>query len=493
MSNRRLSTGTMVAFGIGQTAETLRTVGSTTFLLFFYTQVVGLSGTLTALALSLSLILDALIDPLVGALSDRTRSRWGRRHPFMIAGMLPLPVLFYATFNPPALSSGGYFAWLLGTTLLTRIALSVFHVPYTALAAEMARDYTQRSTVFAYHTFFGMLAFSAAPGIALRFFFPTTEQFNPGLLNVDGYRGFSLAYGLAMFVSIGISIAGTWREIPHLTQQPTRDAFSVLRAFKDIVQVFHNHSFRVLFFGFLLASLMLAAESVLWPYMQPYFWELTTEQMSLFSLVAFAGLACGMPLVPIVTRWLDKKKTLVLSCLVSIGLVHAPIVLRLLDPPWFPKNGSPVILPMLLCCSFATLLLSPLIYATLSSMFADIADEHELETGERREGIIFASRSLALQLIQSAGVTLGGVLLDLITFPKGARAGTVPAEVLWNLGLMPVAAAAINACGVLLYTRYRLNRRRHAEIVSELAARRASLTASPRGPEPVTALSAPAE
>jgi glycoside/pentoside/hexuronide:cation symporter, GPH family len=475
---RRLSVRTMIAFGLGQGGESLRTLGASTFLLFYYQQIIGLSGSLTALALSLSLIVDALIDPVVGALSDRTHTRWGRRHPFMIAGMLPLGVLFYATFNPPELSQAGYFGWLLATVVLTRISMSVYSVPYTALAAELAQDYTQRSTLFGYAIFFGTLATMLAPAVAMRVFFPTTPEYNPGLLDPAGYHGFALAFAIAMVVMTGASIVGTWRQIPYLSKVPSRHAFSLKRAAIDLKEAFRNHSFRVLFFGFLLASLMAATEGVFLPFMGPHFWGLTTEQISIFALTSLGGLVVSMPLMPIATRRFDKKNTLVASCLISLTAWHIPILLRLIDPPWFPANGSPWIMPILLASNFFVAAVSPLIFASLASMFADITDEHELEIGERREGTIFAARSLALQLIFSAGITMGGVVLDLIHFPSGARTGTVPADVLRNLGLVMLGAAALNGCGVMLYMRYRLDRKRHAEVLVELASRRASAAGS---------------
>jgi Na+/melibiose symporter-like transporter len=467
----------MIAYGLGQGGESLRNLAAASFLLFYYQQVIGVPAGLTALVLSLSLVVDALIDPLVGAWSDRVKTRWGRRHPFMIAGMLPLGLLFYLTFSPPQLSQNGYLLWLLGTVVLTRIALSIYHVPYTALGAEMSRDYMQRSTLFSISVFFGALATMIGPGIALRAFFPTTEQYNPGLLNPDGYRWFAIWFSVAMMAMTGISVIGTWREIPHLSTTPSQHAFSLRRALGDFREAFRNRSFRVLFFGFLLATLMSATEGVLMPFMGPHFWGLTTEQMSLYALSSLAALLISLPLVPVATRRFDKKRVLIASCLISLLAWHAPILMRILGVPWFPANGSPLLMPTLLAISFVAAAMAPMIFATISSMFADITDEHELEVGERREGTIFAARSLVIQLIYSAGVTIGGFLLDMIKFPKAARSGSVPADVLHNLGLIWVIAGLFSVVGVLLYSRYRLDRARHAEIVAELAAKRAAARA----------------
>ena len=118
------------------------------FVLFYYKQVLGLSGTLTGLAIALSVVWDAISDPLVGAWSDRLRSRWGRRHPLMVAAVLPLALSFIALFWPPQQVLGSQltmFYWLLGTVLLLRTALTFFMVPYFALGAEISTDITPQT------------------------------------------------------------------------------------------------------------------------------------------------------------------------------------------------------------------------------------------------------------------------------------------------------------------------------------------------------------
>jgi GPH family glycoside/pentoside/hexuronide:cation symporter len=114
-------------------------------------------------------------------------------------------------------------------------------------------------------------------------------------------------------------------------------------------------------------------------------------------------------------------------------------------------------------------------------MFADIVDEHELDTGHRREGIVFAARAFLVKAISSVGIMLGGWVIDLIAFPRGAHAGTVPEDVLWNLGLFQAPLPSIFVfIGVIFYGGYRLDRHRHAEIAAALALRRAG-SESPAG------------
>ena len=470
----RLNMPTMIAYGVGQLGESLRTVGYTTFLLFYYNQVLGLSGSLTSLALGVSLIVDAVSDPIVGAWSDRTRTALGRRHPFMIAGALPLGFLFYATFNPPALSANGCFLWLLVTATLTRLAISLYQGPHLALGAEMARDYSQRSTLYSINTAFVFLATYGAQVVALRLFFPTTEDFDPGLLNPRAYRSFSLTFAVAMVVAMGIAIVGTYREIRFLPAAVNRHAFSLRRAIADVADVFRNASFRALFFGMTFTMLTLAAESVLKPYMDLHFWGLTTEQMSWRPVAIMCGVIVALPLVPALTRRLDKKMTLIAAGAVSVTAIHLSVLLRLIAPDWFPRNESPLVLPILLAQDAVMGLSSILTYGAVYSMIADVCDEHELEIGERREGVLFAARAFTQQIVQSIGIAAGGVLLDVIAFPKGARVGSVSEATLAQLGLIPLGAAAIYLIGLYCYGRYGIHRTRHESILLQLEKQRSS-------------------
>jgi GPH family glycoside/pentoside/hexuronide:cation symporter len=467
---RRLSLPVMAAFGVGQAAEGIKGTAFNTFLLFFYQQVLGVPGTLTGLALAIALVFDAVTDPVAGSLSDKIRTRWGRRHPFLMVSALPLGLAFFALFNPPGnLSQLGLFAWLACFATLIRGSLTFYHVPHLALGAEMAHDYNQRSTLFAFSTLFSALGGALLAFFAYRLFFPTTEEFNPGLLNGDGYRDFSIVAGVAAVLSILICIAGTWREIPFLRTPPPSAKFSPAKVVQEMVDLFGNKSFRALFFGMLLATTSLAVEAVFAPYMGVHFWGLTTEQLSLIPLVLIVGLLLSLPLTPIITRLFDKKRAVVILAIATVVNMNFMIVMRLLDVSWFPDNDSPWILRLMLFRYLVTAMIAPIIFTSINSMFADIADEHQLETGERREGIIYSARSFTQKATGAIGVIIGGAIIDIIAFPSGARAGSVDADTIWWLGFCEGPATSIfTITGVLFYMRYRIDRHRHAEILREL-------------------------
>ena len=468
----KLTFPTMVSFGTGQVSEAVKNAGFNVFLLFYYNQVIGVSATATSIALAIALVFDAFTDPLAGSISDKHSGSWGRRHPFIFLSALPLAATFFFLFNPPdSLNEFGLVIWLTVFAILVRASMTFYHVPHLALGAELAEDYYQRSTLYAFSTFFGYMGGVVFVPISYRVFFPTTEEFNPALLNEEAYFSWSIFAGILMVFAILICVFGTRKEIPRLREKVSNLSsnfeWNALR--RELFDAFSNVSFRTIFFGMILCMFIISVEAVLGPFMGFHFFEMTTEQLSLFSIGQLLGLMLSVLFVPLVTTRFDKKPTLISCALLVVVLVNIPIVLRLVDFDWFPQPGSNSLLVILVINSGITTMLAIALFATVNSMFADIADEHELETGERREGIIFSARSFANKATASAGLVFGGVLLDYIDFPRGAVTGEVSEEIVWQLGFIAGPATSIfTILGVLLFFRYKIDRARHREIIGLL-------------------------
>jgi GPH family glycoside/pentoside/hexuronide:cation symporter len=477
LDNHKLGFGTMAAYGFGQIAEAIKNSGFSIFLLFYYNQVLQVSATGTSIALAIALVFDAVTDPLAGSLSDKARTRWGRRHPFILAAAIPLALTFYLLFNPPVgLSELANLSWLVIFAVLVRAAMTFYHIPHLAMGAEMTEDYNQRSTMYAFNTFCGFMGGAIFVPLSYRLFFPTTPEFNPALLNQAAYSPWAMFAGGIMIFAIVVCVVGTAKQIPRMREksaQPPQEKFGPARLLMEMRQAFRNKSFRAIFFGMMLGTFILTVEGVFNPFMGFHFWGMTTEQLTYLPLGSVVGLVLSMFLIPVVTRRFDKKPTLIGSALLTILNVNIPIVLALADFSWFPERGSTLLLIVLVISTGITTTLGPIIFATLNSMFADITDEHEIEVGERREGIIFSARAFALKATGSLGLIFGGVLLDYIAFPRGATMGSVPEDIVWQLGFIAGPATSVfTFFGMLLYLGYRIDRKRHAEIVDELDRRR---------------------
>ena len=309
----------------------------------------------------------------------------------------------------------------------------------------------------------------------LTFFFPTTDEVTHGMLNVEGYRPFSIAAAIGIAVSIGLCVAGTVKEIPHLPVANFKSAerFHPRRLLREVTTAFGNHSYRMLVGGLFCAVILLGIEATFMVYMYVHFWGMETENMRWIGPTMLCALPFSVLLAPLLTQHFDKRRTLIGLSIVIIVCNNIMNCLRLFTD-WLPENGSFELLAMLLVFVFTSGLAGPSVMITLNSMFADIADEQELLTGERQEGIIFSARSFAFKAGGALATVLGGIGLDVIEFPRGAAPGEVPTEVLFSLGIIAGPLTSIVGLAILgFYLGYRLDRARITEIQLELAERRA--------------------
>ena len=473
MTVRKLPIKTKLYWGVGQVGEGVKNIAFNAFLLFYYNQILGVSASLTSVALGIAILFDAVSDPVAGSISDRFDSRWGRRHPFMVASAVPLALTLFLLFSPPAgMSEMFYFVWVMVFAIAVRTVLTLYQIPHLALGAEMAKDYVDRSSIFSFGLLFGAVGAYAFYFIMLSTYFASTPDLPHGLYNTGGYTfmaGWAAAIAL---LAILLCAWGTRSEIPFLSKSaPARTPFGPTRLFGELKVAFSSPSYRSIFLGLMLGTVVVAIEAVFQPFMGVHFWELQTEELRWIPIAVLAGIPVGTMIAAPLTRVFDKKWCLIGPAAISIVIANVLIVLRLLE--LLPPNGDPVILKLILLTSFSGAVTAPVIFITINSMFADIADELEVTTGERQEGVIYAARAFAGKAANAAGTVFGGLALDLIAFPKQAPPGTVSPDVIFNLGLVQGPVTSIfTFCGLLLYMRYRLTRERHAEITAVLVQRR---------------------
>ena len=152
-ANRAVSFSRKTAYGFGAVAFGVKNNGFDYFFLIFYSQVMGVSAYLVSLALMIALIVDALSDPLIGYLSDNTRSRWGRRHPFMYGAAIPAAIAYYFVWNPPAhLTGDALFPYIVTIAILVRTLVTLYEIPSSSLVAELTEDYDERTNICLLYT-----------------------------------------------------------------------------------------------------------------------------------------------------------------------------------------------------------------------------------------------------------------------------------------------------------------------------------------------------
>ena len=338
------------AFGIGQYAEGLKNTAFSLFILFYYNQVLGLSGTLAGAALFIALLFDAVTDPLAGSLSDNWKSKWGRRHPFMYASAVPLALAFVGLFSPPEdMGQVALFVWLTVFAILTRGAMTLYHVPHLALGAELTENFAERTRIVAYRQFFGTFGSASAVVIGLGYFFADA---NGGRLTVENYMPYAITLALLMVVTIWYSAYGTQKEIPHLAE-PTQKSESGIakRLLQEAKEAFTNRSFRWLFFGVLIVFVMSGVNNALDLYMFQYFWELTGAQMLYLQVSLMVGLMLGVFITSTLHRYTDKKFGVILGTGAWAVIQVLPVIFRLMD--LFPENGTQSLVTTLICMKFA--------------------------------------------------------------------------------------------------------------------------------------------
>ena len=153
-------------------------------LLIFANQVLGIPGYLAAIALALAMLWDSVSDLLLGHWSDKTNSKYGRRHPFMLTAPIPVALSLYMIFSPPmGLSTTELFLWLICFSVLLHLFMTLFFVPHLAFGGEMSKDYHARSTIMSYNNFGSYSGAASAHWFGLTFFFYATAEQANGLLN----------------------------------------------------------------------------------------------------------------------------------------------------------------------------------------------------------------------------------------------------------------------------------------------------------------------
>ncbi|ABF54779.1 MFS transporter [Sphingopyxis alaskensis] len=452
----RLPVWLKVTHGLGSIAYGVKDNGFSTFLLLFYNQVIGLDAGIVGLAIMVALIADAFVDPVIGELTDRTRSRWGRRLPWLYGAPIPLAIMWMLLWNPPAMSDTMTVAWLIGFAIIVRSLVSMCEVPSVAIVPELTADYDERTAVMRYRFLFGwgggLLILLLAYGV----FFGGAK----GLVDPDGYFPYALTGALLMTGAVMLSAAGQHKRIAVSNVADVKAKTTLRKVLGEMRDTLSNRAFLWLIFAALFGFVNQGITFSMNNYLLGFFWQFTQGEMVAYVFLLFATMLAAFILVAPISARLGKRDGAIFAGAVAL-LVNSGIYFAWIQGIFPGLPGKPSV-PAMFALVFVSNTFSIILMILSSSMMADVVEASQSETGRRSEGLFFAGYFFMQKCATGIGIFVAGLILSLAAFPANAKPGEVGADVLGNLALgYALAILVIGTLGLIVMRRFPISRADH--------------------------------
>jgi len=452
MSTQPLKNSTLFCYGLADLPVMLATLPMLLYLNKFYASDVGIDLMDLATVLLLARIFDLITDPLVGYLSDHTRTRWGRRKPWILASLPFLMVGIYKVFLPPA----GADIWYLVTWLLVMwLGWTMLMIPYYAWGAELSSDYDERTRVTGWRAAmgsFGSVLSITIPAIAVVWF------------GVEGIAGIMELTGIVVLILIPIAVGTTLLTVEDKPEMPA----PALQVFDGLKVMMKNGSFRWLVFAFLLSSMGLA---VLMPLNAFYVVSVLEEPEASIPILMFFSSIIGLLAIPVwvaISKRIGKHRAWICGLLLIV--VFSPIFL------FFGPGDFMLMVPFALISSIGTGALQ----ALPNSMKADVIDIDTARTGENRAAMFFSAWSLVIKAAASVGASVGLWTLSFIGFDASPDAVNTPEAIMglkYTYALLPTFIFVLAGLVIWNYPITRERQQRIRNAIERRDARRAAVAA----------------
>ena len=446
-----------VMHGLGSVAYGVKDNGFSVFLLIFYNQVLGIDAGVVGTVIMAALIFDAFADPIIGELSDRTQSKWGRRLPWLYTAAIPLGIIWLLLWHPPEMGQTGTIIWLFCTAVLARSLVAMCEVPSIALVPELTADYDERTRLMRYRFLFGW-----AGGLLMLIFaygiFFTGEK---GVSDPVGYDAYSVWGALMMTGAVLISALGQHR---HVAKQspPAPRGVGLGHAFAEAKVTLSNRAFLWLVSAAVFGLINQGLTFALTNYQLGFLWQLQQMEMLYYALILFATVIVAFIIVPPLSARLGKKNAAILLALISMTFTAGLYGSWLLDlVPGAPNDPS--ILFMFALVAMTNSAAVGMMMLT-SSMMADVVEASQQETGRRSEGLFFAGYFFMQKCAVGIGTFAAGMILTFADFPQNAVPGRVDVTVLDGLALYYMGTVLVlGIIGVLILRHFPISRESHNE------------------------------
>ena len=444
----RVSWSTVFAYGVPTVGAGYMYLLIGLYVMKFSTDVLLISPLIMGLIFSASRVWDAVSDPLVGYLSDRTRSRFGRRRIWMAASVLPISVTFVMIFAPPAnLSGTGLWIWMAVAIIGFYSVMTAFFVPHLSLGAELSTNYHERSRLFGFrHGFYTVGSILCL--VTMQLLIDAEVQG----ADAARQRAFETSLPACVFMALMIVIAvATLRERPEFQGRVNANP---LTAFAD---VWRNHHARLLIIVTLIENIGAASIGVLTLYVAQYVVG-APHMAPLIILFYMIPSAFSVPLwIPLSRRF--GKIRLWLASMLGTGFSFGAMFLL----PFLPAEFR---LPWIFVFAVFAGLAAGCGGTIAPSVQGDVIDYDELVTGERKEGSYFAAWNFVYKSAIGVMLALTGFVLEWSGFvPNQPQTMTTQ---LWMVGIYGIFPLVCYTIGAILFSRFSLDEAAYRKIRAAL-------------------------
>ncbi|HTE43458.1 MAG TPA: MFS transporter [Steroidobacteraceae bacterium] len=442
-----------IGYGLGDFAFNFYWLPLQYFILKYYTDVLGLPGSTAGLIILTGLVWDGLIDPAIGVIANKTRSRWGRYRPYMLFGCVPLAASFTLLFLPVPFKDTSLIVYAFATQLLFRSLYAAVNIPYGAMMASMTRDSMERNWLAGVRMFFaytgGSIVGYATPRLV--------EQFAGSQGAYSYFVSTALLSSCAIVVTL-VSFAMTEERIEDAAVKNGEAEFPSLPAMLKMIAA--NRPFLQVMAAIALFSFANVAVTTTLPYFIQYYMGLDQATISNASgMIPFAQMLSILPWT-IASKYLGKRWAWIAGLVIAVGGLST---LYAIDKP-----STTTVYVLLSVFSVG----AGAIAVNFWSMVPDTVEYGEWRSGVRAEGFIFGFVTLIQKVALGLASAFVGGYLSYVGYVANQ---TQSAETLHGIKLLVtvIACAALVASCVVIYF-YRLNVATHSQIVREIAERPAA-------------------
>ncbi|MDQ9092360.1 glycoside-pentoside-hexuronide (GPH):cation symporter [Pseudoalteromonas haloplanktis] len=432
-----------IAYGLGDTASNIIFQTVMLFLTFFYTDIFGISPAIVGTLFLVVRIIDAVTDPLMGALTDATRTKYGSYRPYLLWLAIPFGVISIITFTTPDLSPSGKVIYAFVTYTLLMLVYTAINIPYSALGGVLSRDPNERVSIQSYRFVFGMLGGLLVSSCTLP------------LVNWLGHGDNALGYQLTMVIMSCFGVILFLVCFRFTKERVVAQQHKTLTLKAQMATLWQNGPFKIL----CAAALMLLTSMVLRTTLAIYYvkyvlgeGDLVTHFVTLGMIGNILGCACAQPL----SKRIDKKTAYIYLQYISAALSCVAF--------WLPSEQLILAFAVYFLWCFFTQMATPLLWAKM----ADAIDYGQWQNGHRLTGLVYASVVFFIKL----GLALGGAIAGWLLAYYGYQANTELTEltktgILTSFTLYPAIGSVLVA---LIMTRYILDNKTLKQINDDLVA-----------------------